>query len=112
MGKADHLGEFEQLVLLAVLRLGDDAYGATVQQELEEQAGREASVSSIYITLTRMEDKGLVASWMGAPTDDRGGKARRYFRVESAGLAALAESRSRLLGMWDGMEGLLERGRP
>ena len=111
MGKADHLGEFEQLVLLAVLRLGDDAYGATVQQELEGQAGRESSVSSIYITLTRREDKGLVTSWMGAPTDERGGKARRYFRVEAAGLAALAESRTRLLGMWDGMEGLLERGR-
>jgi len=110
MGRNEHLGEFEQLALLAVLRLGDDAYGARIQDELEAQAGREASVSSIYITLTRLETKGLVSSWMGAPTDQRGGKARRYFKVEAAGTRALAASRDRLLGMWDGVEAHLEEG--
>ena len=111
MGKTDHLGEFEQLVLLAVLRLGSEAYGAEIQRELEEQGQREATVSSIYITLTRLEDKGLVASRMGSPTDDRGGKARRYFQVNPEGVRALSDSRTRLLGMWDGVEGILEKGR-
>lgn len=112
-GKADHLGEFEQLALLAVMRLGDDAYGARIQRELEATAGRQASISAIYITLTRMEDKGLVSSWLGAPTAQRGGKARRFFKVEAEGLTALNRSREQLLSMWDGLEGELEghRGR-
>ena len=108
MGKADHLGEFEQLALLAVLRLGDEAYGARIQKELEATAGREASISAIYITLTRLQDKGLVTSWLGEPTDGRGGKARRFFRAQPAGMAALNESRSTLLSMWDGLETTLE----
>lgn len=108
MGGTDRLGEFEQLALLAVLRLGHEAYGARIQAELERTAGREASVSAIYITLTRLEGKGLVASRMGEPAEARGGKARRYFRVEPAGLAALNESRSRLLSMWDGLEARLD----
>lgn len=101
---AERLGEFEQLALLAVLRLGEDAYGAPIQQELEARAGREASISQIYITLTRLEEKGLVASRMGSPTAVRGGKARRYFSVEPAGLVALNAARTRLLSMWDGLE--------
>jgi len=108
VGKADHLGEFEQLALLAVMRLGDDAYGAAIQRELESTAGREASISAIYITLTRLQDKGLVRSWMGEPTDSRGGKARRFFGVEPAGMVALNRSRDRLLSMWDGLESTLE----
>lgn len=106
MAKANHLGEFEQLALLAVLRLGDDAYGARIQEVLEERAGREASVSAIYITLTRLAEKGLVTSWMGEPSEVRGGKARRYFRVDPAGVEALDEARLRLRRMWDGLEGL------
>jgi PadR family transcriptional regulator len=106
MAKTDNLGEFEQLALLAVLRLGDDAYGARIQEVLEERAGREASVSAIYITLTRLEEKGLVCSWKGEPTEVRGGKARRHFRVEPAGIAALDEARMRLLRMWEGIEAL------
>ena len=103
MGRQENLGEFEQLTLLAVLRLGKDAYGARLRKELLDQAGREASVSSIYITLTRLEAKGMVASWMGEPTQVRGGKARRYFRVEPKGLTALHEARERLLAMWKGV---------
>ena len=107
-GKSDHLGEFEQLALLAVLRLGDDAYGARIQRELEGTAGRRASISAIYITLTRLQDKGLVSSWMGSPTDVRGGKARRFFKAEPAGLTALNNTRAQLISMWDGLEGKLE----
>lgn len=106
--KSDHLGEFEQLALLAVMRLGDAAHGARIQAELESTAGRGASISAIYITLTRLEDKGLVSSWMGEPTAERGGKARRFFKVLPEGVAALDRSRSRLLSMWAGLEGDLE----
>ena len=102
--KTDHLGEFEQLALLAVLRLGENAYGATIQRELERTAGRRASISAIYITLTRLEEKGLVDSWLGEPTDGRGGKPRRFFQVRSEGRAALYQTRATLLSMWDGLE--------
>lgn len=109
--KSDHIGEFEGMALLAVMRLGDSAYGARIQRELESTAGRRASISAIYITLTRLQDKGLVSSWMGAPTDARGGKARRFFKVRPAGVAALDRARSQLLAMWDGLEGDLEGAR-
>ena len=108
MAKSDNLGEFEQFALLAVLRLGDEAYGARIQDVLEERAGREASVSAIYIPLTRLAEKGLVSSWLGEPTEVRGGKARRYFRVEPAGMAALAEARTRLHRMWEGLDASAE----
>jgi len=104
MAKQDHLGEFEQLALLAVMRLGEDAYGASIQEELDSTADRSAAISSIYITLTRLEEKGLVRSEMGTPGDDRGGRPRRYFRIEPQGLEALRDTRERLLSMWDGLE--------
>lgn len=104
----ERLREFEQLALLAVMRLGDHAYGAAIQEELESTAGREASISQIYITLTRLETKGFVSSRMGAPEPVRGGKARRYFAVEPAGVAALNEARARLVSLWDGLERRLE----
>lgn len=109
--KSDHIGEFEALALLAVMRLGDSAYGARIQRELESTAGRSASISAIYITLTRLEEKGLVSSSMGAPTDERGGKARRFFSVGPAGVTALARARSRLLAMWNGLEADLDGAR-
>ena len=80
------------------------AYGARLREELSAQAGREATVSSIYITLTRLETKGMVRSWMGEPTQVRGGKARRFFQVEARGLAALNQARDRLLAMWEGVQ--------
>jgi PadR family transcriptional regulator PadR len=118
MGKNDHLGEFEQLALLAVLRLGEAAYGATIQEELDRTAGRSSAISSIYITLTRLEAKGLVRSWLEAPSEDeegadgkakrRGGRPRRYFAINAEGLEALKASRDMLLNMWDGVEQELE----
>lgn len=104
MGNQRNLGEFEELTLLAVLRLGEEAYGARIQEELEDRAGRAASVSAIYITLTRLEGKGMVTSWLGEPTGVRGGKARRFFKVEPEGVSALVEGRDRLLGMWNGLD--------
>lgn len=108
MAKVDNLGEFEQLALLAVMRLGAEAWGARIQEELDGTAAREASISAIYITLTRLEKKGMVRSWMGPPNEERGGKARRYFAVGPEGVVALNEARRRLLSMWKGLEADLE----
>ena len=84
MGK-DGLGEFEQVVLLTVWRLGDGAYGATIRRELQERSGRRRSISAIYVTLMRLEKKGLVQSTLADPTPVRGGKAKRLFNVAPGG---------------------------
>jgi DNA-binding PadR family transcriptional regulator len=101
----EHLGELEQLVMLAVVQLGDDAYGAEIQRELAERAKRRVSLGTIYVTLTRLEGKGMVRSWLGDPTPARGGKARRHFAVERAGMTALRTSREALARMWEGLSG-------
>jgi len=97
------MGEFEQLVLLAVLRLGDEAYGMAVRQELEDRTGRDVSYGAVYTTLDRLAKKGFVQHELGDSTPERGGRARKYFRVEPAGRAALRESREVLDIMWDGV---------
>jgi DNA-binding PadR family transcriptional regulator len=102
------LGEFEQLVLLAVLRLGDDAYGAAITEEIESQGGREVSVSAVHTTLDRLAAKGLVRTWMGEPSPARGGKRKRHFEVRPAGLRALKASYRSLRGLARGLEHLLE----
>ena len=84
------LGEFEQLILLALVRLGPDAYGATVRREIEEHAGREVSISAVYTTLERLEQKGLVRSRIGEPTPERGGRRRRHFELLPLGARSLA----------------------
>ncbi|MBW3552421.1 MAG: PadR family transcriptional regulator [Gemmatimonadetes bacterium] len=104
MGRQDHLGDLEELALLAVLRLGEDAYGASVRRELRKRAGRSVTVSTVYVTLMRLEEKGLVSSGLSAPTAVRGGKAKRYFRVTDAGLASLQEERAVMERMWDGLD--------
>ena len=83
------LGEFEQVVLLAILRLGDQAYGVTIAQEITKCTGREPAPGALYTTLDRLEDKGLVASRLGDPTPQRGGRAKRFFTVNARGLAAI-----------------------
>jgi len=103
------LGEFEQLVLLAVLRLGDGAYGAAITQEIET-TGREVSVSAVHTTLDRLERKGLVRSRMGDPTPLRGGKRKRHFEVLPPGVRALRASYGSIRHLARGLESLLEGG--
>jgi PadR family transcriptional regulator, regulatory protein PadR len=94
------LGQLEQLLMLAVARLGDEAYGGAVQKMLEETAGRSASIATIYVTLVRLEKKGYVRSRREGPTPVRGGKAKRCFRLTPKGVEALKESRAALERMW------------
>jgi len=105
----DYLGEFEQMVLLSVMRLGDGAYGLAIKDEMERVAGRTPSSGALYTTLDRLEGKGLLESHAGDPSEERGGRPRRYVRVTPAGQRMLARSRDMLLALWDGLEGALER---
>jgi PadR family transcriptional regulator, regulatory protein PadR len=93
---SDNLGEFEHVVLLAVLRLGDEAYGLTIRRELAEHAGRTVSAGAVYTALARMEQRGLVTSWLGEPTPERGGRAKRYYRVTAAGEQAVGRTQAAL----------------
>lgn len=104
-------GEFEVMVLLAILRLGDDAYGWTVAQELERVAGRTVSSGALYTTLSRMERKGLVRAREGEATDERGGRPRRYLMVTAAGGAALRRSREAMERLWAGVNPRLGEAR-
>lgn len=97
------LGEFEQIVLLAVLRLGEGAYGVPIQREIEKRAGRRVTVGALYATLDRLESKRLLHSWFADPTPQRGGRSKRYFRVLPEGIAALTESKTALDRMWQGL---------
>ncbi|HEX8474853.1 MAG TPA: helix-turn-helix transcriptional regulator [Pyrinomonadaceae bacterium] len=95
----DYLGHFEEIVLLGVLKLGSDAYGAKIRQLVSEATERDISIGAIYATLERLERKGYVGSWQGEATPERGGRAKRYFKVEGAGVLALSNTnaaRSRL----------------
>jgi PadR family transcriptional regulator, regulatory protein PadR len=93
------LGDFEQLVLLALVRLGPDAYGATVRREIEERAGREVGISAVYTTLERLEQKGLVRSRIGEPTSERGGRRRKHFELLPLGARALKAAYKAFTGM-------------
>jgi DNA-binding PadR family transcriptional regulator len=101
------LGEFEQIVLLAVLHLGEDAYGVAIVDAVENRTGRSVSRSALYVTFDRLESKGLLTSVLRTGDETRGGKLRRYVTVTPAGLAELRESRETMLGMWQGLEPLL-----
>ena len=101
------LGEFEQLVLLALLRLGRNAYGAAVCLQIEEHTGRSVSVSAVHTTLDRLEEKGFIRSWLGDPTPQRGGKRKRHYDVLPAGVRALQYSLRGLRRMIAGLDDLL-----
>ncbi len=102
MAKPDSLGQFEQLVLTAILSLRDDAYGVTIHAKVEELAHpKAASLGAIYVTLDRLEDKRLVASWLSDPTPERGGRAKRCYRLEALGERALQESAITAKRIWD-----------
>jgi PadR family transcriptional regulator PadR len=108
LGGNGFLGEFEQMVLLAILRLGDGAYGRAIRDELEARANRTVTHGASYITLDRMVSKGLLESELREPDPGRGGRAKRYFRVTPAGVGALRESRAALQNLWDGLEAILD----
>ena len=103
-----NLGEFEQLILLAVLRLRDDAYGVTIRAELADRAGRSVAPGALYTALERLETKACVRSRMGDPTPERGGRARRYFSVTPLGLRALRQTHAGLTKLARGLEAVLE----
>jgi DNA-binding PadR family transcriptional regulator len=107
MGRKAEIGEFEQLVLLAAVRLDEDAYAPEIARVLEEGAGREMSRGTLYAALERLEARGFLTWQTESPTPDRSGSRRRKFSVTRAGSHALAASRRVLLDMWDGIENLL-----
>ena len=98
------LGEFEHMVLLAILHLGDGVYGVPIVDEIQRRTGRTVAPAAVYITLRRLEQTGLLTSWMGDPTPERGGKSRRCVKVTRAGLQALHESRRAMDQMWRGLD--------
>jgi PadR family transcriptional regulator len=100
MTERSYLGEFELMILLAVIHLGDEAYGVPISRELEKYRGRDVSVGSVYAALERLESKGLIASSLGDPTPERGGKAKRYFHTTEAGLRQVQETRRVLQKLW------------
>ncbi|MFC1628580.1 PadR family transcriptional regulator [Gemmatimonadota bacterium] len=112
MGNTSILGEFEQLILLAILRISGETHTAAIRQEIMDQIGRKVSRGAVYTTLDRLENKGLLSSVMGEPRPVRSGRARRYYAVEPDGLEALNEAREVMEKMWTGLEPLIMRPEP
>lgn len=107
MTKRRALGELEQLVLLAILALGDDAYGASIQREIESRTGKDVAVGAIYTALDRLESRGAVASRIGAPTPERGGRRRKHYRLLPVGAMDLRRSLMTIEAMTRGLEDLV-----
>lgn len=110
--KQESLGEFEHCVMLAIVHLGDDAYGVPIRQEIGSRTGRDIAIGALYTSLDRLERKGYLRSTMSEPTPQRGGRAKRCFTITAAGAHALRRSRERLLRMWEGLEPNLRKARP
>jgi DNA-binding PadR family transcriptional regulator len=102
------LGDFEELVLFGVMRLEDGAYGAAIRQEIHARSGRDVSIGAVYTTLDRLERKGLLKSWIGEPTAQRGGRRRKFYALRPAGVTALRHAYHAFSAMVDGLEGRLE----
>jgi len=103
MSRNANLGEFEQIVLLAILRLGDEAYGVTIRDEIRQRTGRSTTPGALYTTLDRLEQKGLVSSRLGDPTPERGGRAKRYYSVSAAGADAVERAQRSFQSMLEGL---------
>lgn len=102
MGKSESLGVFEQIILTALLTMGDNAYGVTIREKAEKLAHpKSVSIGAVYVTLDRLEEKGLVSSWFSEPTPERGGRAKRCYRLEPAGRRALEEAAVTAKRIWD-----------
>jgi PadR family transcriptional regulator, regulatory protein PadR len=110
MSERTYLGEFELMVMLALVRLDENAYGVSISREIEVSRGREVAVGSVYAALERLERKGFVSSSLGEPTAERGGRAKRYFHVTTKGLREVRKTRQALMSMWRGLPEL-EGGR-
>jgi len=104
MGKGLYLGEFEQVVLLSVARLRGEGYGVTIRRDIEDQSGREVTIGAVYATLSRLEEKGFATSWDGEAEPKRGGRSRRHYRIEPAGIRALLASRGMMDRMWEDVD--------
>ena len=103
MGKGEYPGEFEMVVMLTLLHLGDRAYGMTIRLEIEERTGRPVSIGAVYTTLRRLQRKGFVSSQLGEPSPSRGGRAKKYFTLEPDGFEALQRSREMFATLWRGV---------
>lgn len=103
------LAEFELMVMLAVMRVGEEGYSVTIRRDIEERTGRRVSRGALYVTLGRLRDKGMLESWKGDPTPERGGRAKRHYRPTPEGLQAVQASRAALEEMFDGID-LSEEG--
>jgi PadR family transcriptional regulator PadR len=104
MSSRDYLGEFEHIVILAMFRLGERAYGVTVRQEIAARVGRDVSIGAIYATLDRLEAKGYVKSRLGEPTRERGGRSKRFFQVTAKGVSAVNRTHHALQSLIDGLD--------
>ena len=103
------LGEFEQTILVAIVRLGESSTAVSIVEEIEKRTGRRVSRAAVYITLRRLEEKGYVSSWLGQPTPERGGKAKRHVRLEPGGARALRNARQMSDRMWQDVDPALLR---
>ena len=103
MGKGQHLGEFEEIVLLAVARLRDEGHGAAIHRVILEVTGRDVSIAAVYVTLSRLEEKGYVASSVALPGEERGGRPRKVFALTESAVAGLRRSRVIQDRLWDGL---------
>jgi len=110
MKDQSYLSDFELIAMLVLLRLGDDAYGVPIAREMEEQTKREVKLGSVYAALERLEEKGFVLSELGEPTQERGGRAKRYFHITKQGMRQVRETQKTLIKLWRGIPAL-EGGR-
>jgi DNA-binding PadR family transcriptional regulator len=108
-GDLSNLGELEHLILLAVLRLDGNGYAVNIREELDVQAGRSISLGAIYVTLDRLERKGLVRSRLADPTPERGGKSKRFYAIEPRAVQLLTDTRTALMNLWRGLNKVLSR---
>lgn len=96
-----YIGEFEELVLLTIATLGDEAYGVAIKEDIENRAGRSISIGALHSTITRLEEKGFLKSWLGDPTQERGGRRKRFFEITHQGKVALHEMKALRDELWN-----------
>jgi len=105
----DTIGNFELMILLAIMQVGDNAYGVPIAQEIEKHRGKPVSIGAIYAALERLESKDFVTSEMGEALPERGGRAKRYFRITKKGISEVQDTRRALIGLWSRLPQLLEK---